>query len=502
MPGSGAPAATSTGSVSQQSGNSSSTPKRQASVESTAAPKQITPRQHVFHELVQTETNYVNILKTILDVFKKPLEDPNQAGGELLNATEMRIVFGNLPPIYDVHAAMLEEFQKALGSGWKEDFSIGDVFLKHATDLLKAYPPYVNFLEDSKRRLMDCDKTKPRFHAFLKICQSRPECGRQTLADLMTRPVQRLPSVSLLLADLIKHTKKENKDHRDLDALQSALDKIKEILNNINEDKRKTEGRVCLFEIFSDIQDCPPNLVNSHRSFNTRIEVIELGADELCGKGYELALLLFSDILEIAKRRSSASKGLGLKSPSTMSLRSVGLNNGGAGFQGAGGGGGGRDLGGADTLRPLDTSSMAGQSGSAHPMTGYKPMKHIKMMNLTEIKRVVDIVDEEATGRFALVCRSNEELKERMFVFQIVNESDVEKLSFLRALCRNIANANFRSDPDTLLRRMKPDDLGLDASDLNVAANFGSSVYRSIHRKMKSCQSALLTPLDQFICAK
>ena len=69
-------------------------------------------RQHVFHELVQTETNYVNILRTILEVFKKPLEDPNQAGGELLNATEMRIVFGNLPPIYDVHAAMLEEFQK------------------------------------------------------------------------------------------------------------------------------------------------------------------------------------------------------------------------------------------------------------------------------------------------------------------------------------------------------------------------------------------------------
>ena len=73
-----------------------------------------------------------------------------------------------------------------------------------------------------------------------------------------------------------------------------------------------------------------------------------------------------------------------------------------------------------------------------------------------------------------------------MFVFQIVNESDVEKLSFLRALCRNIANANFRSDPDTLLRRMIPDDLGLDASDLNVAANFGSSVYRSIHRKVRT----------------
>ena len=49
--------------------------------------------------------------------------------------------------------------------------------------------------------------------------------------------------------------------------------------------------------------------------------------------------------------------------------------------------------------------------------------------------------------------------------------------SFLRALCRNIAHAVYRPDPDTFLRRMKPEDLGLDASDLNVAANFGSSVY-------------------------
>ena len=204
-----------------------STPKRQVSVD----PKQMTPRQHVFHELVQTETNYVNILKTILDVFKKPLEDPNLVGGELLNQTEMRIIFGNVPPIYEVHAAMLAEFQNAV-QNWREDFSIGEVFLKHANDLLKAYPPYVNFLDDSKRRLLECDKSKPRFHAFLKVCQSRPECGRQSLTDLMVRPVQRLPSVSLLLNDLIRHTKKE-KDHKDLAALELALNKIKEVRKKV-----------------------------------------------------------------------------------------------------------------------------------------------------------------------------------------------------------------------------------------------------------------------------
>jgi hypothetical protein len=67
-------------------------------------------RPQVFHELVQTEANYTAILRTILDVFKKSLEDPNLIGGQLLNQTEIRIIFGNLPPIYEIHSKMLAEF--------------------------------------------------------------------------------------------------------------------------------------------------------------------------------------------------------------------------------------------------------------------------------------------------------------------------------------------------------------------------------------------------------
>ena len=69
--------------------------------------KSMSPRQRVFNELVQTETNFVSVLKSILHVFKKPLDDPNQHGGPLLNQTELKIIFGNLPPIYDVHMKLL-----------------------------------------------------------------------------------------------------------------------------------------------------------------------------------------------------------------------------------------------------------------------------------------------------------------------------------------------------------------------------------------------------------
>ena len=46
---------------------------------------------------------------------------------------------------------------------------------------------------------MTSDKQYPRFHAFLKFNESRPECGRQTLAELLITPVQRIPRIILLL---------------------------------------------------------------------------------------------------------------------------------------------------------------------------------------------------------------------------------------------------------------------------------------------------------------
>ena len=366
--------------------------------------KPTTARQHVFHELVQTETNYLNILKTILEIFKKPLEEFQDQAGQFLNQTEINLIFGDVPPIYEVHAKMHNEFVAALNS-WKDDFSVGDVYLKYADELLKAYPPFVNFFEEAKRTILECDKTKPRFHAFLKRCQSKPECGRQTLAELMIRPVQRLPSVTLLLKDLLKHTKKD-RDHKDTPALEAAIAKLDDVLKNINEDKRKTEGQVCIFEIFSDIENCPPHLVSSHRSFLSRIDVIELGgSDELCGKGYELSLFLFSDVLEISKKRSSTtSKGLGLRSPSTMSLRSMGMVSGGGGGMGTGGVASSYG-GGANMNETISRQDMAAGGG------GSRGLKHVNLMRLSYIKRVVDIIEvdgQRVTNIFALVCRTNQ----------------------------------------------------------------------------------------------
>ena len=90
------------------------------------------------------------------------------------------------------------------------------------------------------------------------------------------------------------------------------------------------------------------------------------------------------------------------------------------------------------------------------------------------------------SNRLSFPLRSTpQELKERIFVFQIVSSDEhADKLSFLKQLCRNIANNMFKSGTETYLRQMRAEELGLESSDIS-ASNFGSRAYRSLHRKVK-----------------
>lgn len=50
----------------------------------------------------------------------------------LLNATEVKIIFGNLPPIHEIHSNMLEDLKVGV-QNWQEDFSVGNVILKYVS---------------------------------------------------------------------------------------------------------------------------------------------------------------------------------------------------------------------------------------------------------------------------------------------------------------------------------------------------------------------------------
>ncbi|XP_026013948.1 protein ECT2 isoform X3 [Astatotilapia calliptera] len=424
----------------------SNTPETcKALAESSKPSKSSTPvlskqsaRWQVSKELYQTESNYVDILSTILQLFKHPLEKEGQVGGPILAQEEIKTIFGSIPDIYEVHTRIKNDLEELL-TDWSENRSVGNIILKYSKELVKAYPPFVNFFEMSKETIVRCEKQKPRFHAFLKINQAKPECGRQTLVELLIRPVQRLPSVALLLNDIKKHTSDDNPDKI---TLEKAIESLKEVMTHINEDKRKTEGQKQIFDVVYEVDGCPANLLSSHRSLVYRVETIALG-DQPCDRGENVTLFLFNDCLEIARKRHKVINTF--KSP----------------------------------------------LGQTRPPP---PLKHIALMPLSQIRRVLDLQDtEECVNAFALVVRPPTEQENLLFSFQLAGEETV-KSAWLRTLCRHVANTICRADAEDFIQCTDPDSLQVSTKDMDSTLSKASRAIKKTSKKVTRAFSFTKTP--------
>ncbi|XP_062412002.1 protein ECT2 isoform X3 [Sardina pilchardus] len=402
-----------------------------------ALPKQ-SARWQVSKELYQTESNYVGILDTVLQLFKDPLEKEGQVGGPILAQEEIKTIFGSIPEIYDVHTRIKADLEE-LVMNWSDDKSVGDIILKYSKELVKAYPPFVNFFEMSKETIVRCERQKPRFHAFLKINQSKPECGRQTLVELLIRPVQRLPSVALLLNDIKKHTSEDNPDKI---TLEKAIESLKEVMTHINEDKRKTEGQKQIFDVVYEVDGCPANLLSSHRSLVHRVETIALG-DKPCDRGEHVTLFLFSDCLEIARKRHKV------------------------------------------------ISTFRSPLGQTRPPA---QLKHIALMPLSQIRRVLDLQEtEECQNAFALVVRPPTEQENLLFSFQLMAE-DTHKSVWLKTLCRQVANTICRADAEDLIQCTDPDSLQVSTKDMDSTLSRASRAIKKTSKKVTRAFSLTKTP--------
>ncbi|KAL7990993.1 hypothetical protein Chor_014423, partial [Crotalus horridus] len=339
------------------------TPKSCAkpSKNTTPFPSKQSARWQVAKELYQTESNYVDILTTII---QEDLED--------------------------------------LMINWTEDQSIGDVILK-----------YIN--------------------------EAKPECGRQSLAELLIRPVQRLPSVALLLNDLRKHTAEDNPDKA---TLESAIESLKEVMTHINEDKRKTEGQRQIFDVVYEVDGCPANLLSSHRCLIQRLETVALG-DDLCDRGEQVTLFLFNDCLEIARKRHKVIGGF--KSP----------------------------------------------HGHTRPPAC---LKHIILMPLSQIKKVLDIREtEDCHKAFALVVRPPTEQSNLLFTFQITTEEPLKE-DWLKMLCRHVANTICKADAENLIYATDPDSIEVNTKDVDSTLSRASRAIKKTSKKVTRAFSFSKTP--------
>ncbi|XP_060789304.1 rho guanine nucleotide exchange factor 10 isoform X3 [Neoarius graeffei] len=194
-------------------------------------------RRCILESILESEKNYLDSLKRILEHYEKPLQDTEP---RLLSERKCKAVFYRVREILQCHAM----FQIALASrvtDWDQHQTIGDVFVASFSKsmVLDAYSEYVNNFSTAMAVVRKACASKPCFLDFLK---QRQECSRDhvTLYGLMMKPIQRFPQFILLLQDMLKNTPV---GHADRLPLQMALTELETLSEKLNERKREADQR-------------------------------------------------------------------------------------------------------------------------------------------------------------------------------------------------------------------------------------------------------------------
>ncbi|KAJ8288655.1 hypothetical protein COCON_G00013140 [Conger conger] len=194
-------------------------------------------RRYILQSILESEKNYLDALKRILEHYERPLSEMDP---RILSERKLKMTFYRVREILQCHAL----FQIALAcrvAEWDTSEMIGDVFVASFSKsmVLDAYSEYVNNFSTAMGVLKKTCASKPPFVEFLKHCQDSSG-DRVTLYGLMMKPIQRFPQFILLLQDMLKNTPI---GHADRLPLQMALTELETLAEKLNEKKREADQR-------------------------------------------------------------------------------------------------------------------------------------------------------------------------------------------------------------------------------------------------------------------
>ncbi|VDM17680.1 unnamed protein product [Hydatigera taeniaeformis] len=382
-------------------------------------------RQHRVFEFLLTERNYLNILEYLTQTALSEVIAEDQVGGPILPRAEADIVFGKLIPIYQLHKRLHLRLAE-LESTWNMETSrLGEIVLPYIDEMEKVYSHYMQFY--SAPHLQQLGREYPRFLAFMRQVERRKESGRQSLSDLLVRPVQRLPSMLLLIQGIIKFTPASHPDHEDVSIFAS---KLSAILDHINMRLKKNEEHISLLNLYHDINGAPPEMLSSSRSLVCQLNVFQLDVNASGTPTCEpVILFLLTDCLEIARPKK---RNTGDNHAIQAALEAV--EGGSHGSLATGicdeGGNGGDDnsaagtssMGGSrrNTSISRADSGASGVTNFGRGADGKKRQKftHLLLLKLQDIKRVLDLSTmSPERAAFSLIVRGASEERDQMFTF-------------------------------------------------------------------------------------
>ncbi|XP_062394990.1 rho guanine nucleotide exchange factor 1b isoform X2 [Sardina pilchardus] len=199
-------------------------------------------RQEVINELFVTEHAHVRKLSVLQMVFARPMEREG-----FMTFDEVAAIFPSLDDIFELHYAFYENLKilrqednyvvKAIGPTLLSRFSgsEGEWFQK-LTSRFCSHQTWA--LEQIKTR----QKKDIRFNTFIQEAESRPQCRRLQLKDIIPIEMQRLTKYPLLLENVAKSTVQDDERQK----IEQVAECCRKILNHVNEEVKSMENLLTL----------------------------------------------------------------------------------------------------------------------------------------------------------------------------------------------------------------------------------------------------------------
>lgn len=199
-------------------------------------------RQEVINELFATEHAHVRMLSVLQTVFSRPLERE-----EIMSMTELATIFPSLDEIIEMHYAFYENLKKLR----QEDEYIVKII---STPLLNRFSGsegewfqkltsrFCSYQSWALEQIKSKQKKDPRFNAFILEAESKPQCRRLQLKDMIPIEMQRLTKYPLLLENIAKNTD----DKAEKENINQAAESCRKILNHVNDQVKHIENLLIL----------------------------------------------------------------------------------------------------------------------------------------------------------------------------------------------------------------------------------------------------------------
>ncbi|XP_034468206.1 rho guanine nucleotide exchange factor 1b isoform X6 [Hippoglossus hippoglossus] len=269
--------------------------------------KKETKRQEVINELFATEHAHVRMLSVLQMVFSKPLEREG-----LLSSTELATIFPNLDEIIDMHYNFYESLKKLRLDDNFIVKSISTTVLNRfgGTEgewFQKLTSRFCSHQSWALDQIKSRQKKETRFNSFIQEAESKPQCRRLQLKDIIPIEMQRLTKYPLLLENIAKNTE----DLTEKERIQQSAECCRKILNHVNEEVKVMEN---LFAVKDYQRRLDTSGLKPSNELYTEYKNIDLTQKKMLyegpltwkvtkEKGIEVQCVLLGDLLVLLQRQ-------------------------------------------------------------------------------------------------------------------------------------------------------------------------------------------------------